>query len=184
MTVLEKIKKIYSDAREQYECILKKTQRIKGFTEHFSELTTFYRSCEKKMQDARNMVDKGLNQLFAVTPPTEQAILHHKKSVRFCVAFYELLYEKLAVGFDGFLCAPPHDEIFGICANFPFMLTSYSDSYFNSKWSEAIKNPETVDKEIKRFRDRLHAGFLAYGIDNARKCEERMKLLRALPYPI
>ena len=184
MTLFDKLKELYSQAAEQYECIMKKTQRIKKYPEYFPELTTFYRSCEKMMQNANHMAQTGLNQLFAITPPTEEKLLHHKKSVRFCVVFYELLYEKLAVGYDGYLCAPPHYEIHGTRANFPFMLTSYSDSYFNAKWTEAINNPGMVDEEIRRFRNRLYEGFKAYGEKNLAECKYKLDICSRLPYPL
>ena len=174
---LDMINQLHLRASKQLENILQNALSFDRRYGLLSSYSPFRSSLERKIDYTKKIANGLLEQVYAKTPATYQDFERYKNRVRFTVAYYQLWVELMYARHD-MLCAPKNG------LKYPFFLSSFDDKYFGEKEREAIDNPSIVDTEIKVFRDRLHEGFLTYGIDNARKCEERMKQIRALPYPI
>ena len=174
---MDMINQLHLRASKQLENILQKAISFDRRYGLLSSYSPFRSSLERKIDYAKKIANGLLEQVYAKTPATYQDFERYRNRVRFTVAYYQLWVELMYARHD-MLCAPKNG------LKYPFLISSFDDNLYKTKEVEAIEHPEIVDREIKAFRDRLHEGFLTYGIDNARKCEERMATIRALPYPI
>ena len=175
MNKLDEIKQIYREYVKQFEYLTKSIYSLPACRQ-FTEVSSFYRRIEKKTDLLKNMAERGLDQIHAITPPTVERITRYKNMLKFLNAFYVLWCESFIIQYDGYLCVPPYTA--DPHENYPFLLHSVEDDDFEKKAAEMINNPSGIDLEIKRFRDRLRAGFRTYGEENVKKCEDRLELFR------
>ena len=169
------IKQLYYRAEKQfsymYGLLNRYERKINGA---YSEMSDVMHSLTAGIKKAREKVGGALEEIYTKVPPSYETFDYFRKQLRFSIAYHQLWTEYIFARND-MLCAPKNG------LKYPFYATP---GVYKEKEAEAIEHPEIVDREIKAFRDRLHEGFLAYGAENARKCEERMKEIRNLPYPI
>lgn len=182
MSALDTLKMIHRRQAELLNCIKNKGHNLETRAGYFTTLSLFCRSCQRKAEQAGMMAERGLDAVYAATPPSDATLSNFRNMLRFDAVFYELWYELLEVELGHWLCAPPHSP--NRLDKYPFGLDGFDDGYYKEKKNEAIANPRIVDREIKRFRDRLYAGFLAYGKENLKKCTERLNLYIRLPHPL
>ena len=130
MNKLDEIKQIYREYVKQFEYL---TERIYSLPacRQFTEVSSFYRRIEKKTDLLKNMAERGLDQIHAITPPTVERVTRYKNMLKFLNAFYVLWCESFIIQYDGYLCVPPYTA--DPHENYPFFLHSVEvvEDYFS-----------------------------------------------------